>query len=313
MATAILLSVFLRAQHFPAAPLFSRSCQNNRVTEKTSSLSSAQKHFPVGGTMGRAGNKGAPRSDERRVSPRCVFGSGIFFFYFSTDEALRPGDVLTPWGGAGFLSAPVGRGAADGNCVFLFFVWTERHQEGRVVRGRCRFFPRAEGRFCQDARCQNTHQSARRSPRRFNTPTAEKLNSTKAEAALRLSGSVGTHIIIVCSIIFLGRPHLHSAEWTPETGAQLRPREQRWRLFNRRGGSQINTFLALKVTSGGWQWEGSQGAISYLFVLWSDLSLDKVSVRLITVSVLRSNRGPLRMFSGLEVPDVGAKVRKFHG
>lgn len=97
MATAILLSVFLRAQHFPAAPLFSRSCQNNRVTEKTSSLSSAQKHFPVGGTMGRAGNKGAPRSDERRVSPRCVFGSGIFFFLFfhrRGAEAWRRVDAL---------------------------------------------------------------------------------------------------------------------------------------------------------------------------------------------------------------------------
>lgn len=97
MATAILLSVFLRAQHFPAAPLFSRSCQNNRVTEKTSSLSSAQKHFPVGGTMGRAGNKGAPRSDERRVSPRCVFGSGIFFFSFfhrRGAEARRRVDAL---------------------------------------------------------------------------------------------------------------------------------------------------------------------------------------------------------------------------
>lgn len=145
MATAILLSVFLRAQHFPAALLFSRSCQNNRVTVKTSSLSSAQKHFPVGGTMGRAGNKGAPRSDERRVSPRCVFGSGIFFFYFSTDEALRPGDVLTPWGGAGFLSAPVGRGAADGNCVFLFLVWTEKTPGGARCAGTVQILSQGGG------------------------------------------------------------------------------------------------------------------------------------------------------------------------
>lgn len=213
MATAILLSVFLRAQHFPAAPLFSRSCQNNRVTEKTSSLSSAQKHFPVGGTMGRAGNKGAPRSDERRVSPRCVFGSGIFFFSFfhrRGAEAWRRVDALR-WR---WFPVSAGRTRCGGRelCLSVFSCGRKRHQEGRVVRGRCRFFPRAEGRFCQDARCQNTHQSARRSPRRFNTPTAEKLNSTKPEAALRLSGSVGTHIIIVCSIIFLGRPHLHSAE-----------------------------------------------------------------------------------------------------
>lgn len=103
--------------------------------------------------------------------------------------------------------------------------------------------------------------------------------------------------------------HLHFTKWTPETEVQLSPAERRWRLFKQQGGSQINTFLVLKVTSKGWQWEGSQGAISYLFVLWSDLSLDKVP-GLITVSVLRSNQGPLQMFSRLEVPDVGEGWRR---
>ena len=150
-----------------------------------------------------AGNKGAPWCDVRRG-----FGWGLFFFFFfwffhrRGAEAPRRVDVLR------WRLFPVSAGRTRCGGRELFFVWTERHQEGRV----CRFFPRAEGRYCQDARCQNTQQSPRRSPRRFNTPTAEKLNSTKPVAALRLSGSVGTHVIIVCSIIFLGRPHLHFSE-----------------------------------------------------------------------------------------------------
>lgn len=47
-------------------------------------------------------------------------------------------------------------------CLFVFLDGKDtRRGCGSLacLQGRCRFFPREEGRYCQDTRCQNTHQS----------------------------------------------------------------------------------------------------------------------------------------------------------
>lgn len=231
--------------------------------------------------MGRAWNK-----ELRGVT--AVFGLGIF----STAKALRPETCWCPE-----------RGAADRNSSFVF-LRGKTPGEAVNVSGTLQILSQGGGTVLSRHLLPEYTQVHRRSLQHFNTPTVIYFGLLKPVAALSLTSSVGTHYNCLFNY-FSWMPHLHFTKWTPETGAQLSPAEPRWRLFKERGGSQINTFLVLKVTSRGWQWEGSQGAISYLFVFWFDLSLDKVP-ELITVSVLCANRGPLQMFSRLEVPDVEA-------
>lgn len=243
--------------------------------------------------MGRAENKELRRvtsTSKRRSGLCCVFGFGIF----STAKALRPWTCWCPE--VAFVSCHEVQ--QTGTLPFVFVDGKTPGEAVNVCRDGSDSFPGRRGRSLPEYT-----PVLHRSLQHFNTPTV--IYFGLPVAALSLTGSVGTHYNCLFNY-FSWMLHLHFTKWTPETEVQLSPTEQRGGLFKQRGGRRVNTFLVLKVTSKWWQWEGSQGAISYLFVLWFDLSLDKVP-ELITVSVLRSNRGPLHMFSRLEEPDVGER------
>ncbi len=137
------------------------SCKNNPVTVKTYQLSSNKNISPSDEQWDEPKTKSSEewRAPRRagRVSATCL-GSGSF------PQTRRWGprrvDVLR-W--RLFPVSDGERGAADGNSAFFCFSGRKDTRRGceclACLQKWCRFFPRAEGRCCQDTCCQNTHKS----------------------------------------------------------------------------------------------------------------------------------------------------------